>query len=240
MVLIGWYILLARSKMLFGTLMALFLLQRERAIRVYPKRTEKGITMIFAYTRVSTTDQNAERQHRAIEAYAADCGFQIDRFYEDQASGKDFSRPKYQALKESLRAGDLVIFKELDRMGRNMQQIKAEWHDLQQMGVEIIITDTPILNTSQKSDLEKTLISNIVFELLAYMAEKERSKIRARQAEGIAIARHQGKYKGRKPLAPENYDAVIKSWRQGDLTATEAMARLHMSKSTFYRRVRQW
>lgn len=193
--------------------------------------------MVFAYTRVSTSDQNAERQYVAISEYAQKHEIQIDRFYDDKASGKNFSRPKYQALKETLRQGDLVIFKELDRMGRNMEQIKSEWHDLQQMGVDIIITDTPILNTSQKSDLEKALISNIVFELLAYMAEKERQKILGRQAEGIAIAKAQGKYKGRKPLAPDNYDIVIKSWQNGNIKATDAMKQLGMSKSTFYRRV---
>lgn len=195
--------------------------------------------MIFAYTRVSTTDQNAERQCIAIAEYAQAHEIQIDRFYEDKASGKDFNRPKYQALKETLRQGDLVIFKELDRMGRNMEQIKSEWHDLQQMGVDIIITDTPILNTSQKSDLEKTLISNIVFELLAYMAEKERVKIHTRQAEGIAIAKAQGKYTGRKPIEPPDLDMVISKWKQGKLTAVTAMEQLGMSKSTFYRRVRE-
>ena len=195
--------------------------------------------MTFAYTRVSTTDQNAERQCIAIAEYAQAHEIQIDRFYEDKASGKDFNRPKYQALKETLRQGDLVIFKELDRMGRNMEQIKSEWHDLQQMGVDIIITDTPILNTSQKSDLEKTLISNIVFELLAYMAEKERVKIPTRQAEGIAIAKAQGKYTGRKPIEHPDFDVVISKWKQGKLTAVTAMEQLGMSKSTFYRRVRE-
>lgn len=193
--------------------------------------------MNFAYTRVSTTDQNAQRQVAAISSYAQEHGLQIDRFFEDKASGKDFSRPKYQALKETLRKGDLIIFKELDRMGRNMEQIKSEWHDLQQMGVDIIITDTPILNTSQKSDLEKTLISNIVLELLAYMAEKERQKILGRQAEGIAIAKAQGKYKGRKPIHHPDFNKIISNWKDGHITATKAMEQLGMSKSTFYRRV---
>ena len=195
--------------------------------------------MTFAYARVSTTEQNTDRQHLAIVEYTQANRIKIDRFYEDKASGKDFNRPKYQALKETLRQGDLVIFKELDRMGRNMEQIKSEWHDLQQMGVDIIITDTPILNTSKKSDLEKTLISNIVFELLAYMAEKERVKIHTRQAEGIAIAKAQGKYTGRKPIEHPDFDMVISKWKQGKLTAVTAMEQLGMSKSTFYRRVRE-
>ena len=194
--------------------------------------------MIFAYTRVSTTDQNAERQRIAIQNYADDHQLTVDRFFDDTASGKDFSRPKYQALKEVLRPGDLVIFKELDRIGRNMVQIKSEWNELQKLGVDVIITDTPILNTSQKSDLEKSLIAAIVFELLAYMAEKERQKILSRQAEGIAIAKAQGKYAGRKPIQPPDFERVVTQWQRGEITATEAMRRLGLSKSTFYRKVR--
>ena len=194
--------------------------------------------MIFAYTRVSTTDQNAERQRIAIQNYADEHQLAVDRFFDDTASGKDFSRPKYQALKEILRPGDLVIFKELDRMGRNMEQIKSEWNELQKLGVDVIITDTPILNTSQKSDLEKSLIAAIVFELLAYMAEKERQKILSRQAEGIAIAKAQGKYTGRKPIQPPNFDHVVAQWQNGEITAVEAMRRLKLSKSSFYRKVK--
>lgn len=195
--------------------------------------------MTFAYTRVSTTDQNAERQRIAIQNYADEHQLTVDRFFDDTASGKDFSRPKYQALKEILRPGDLVIFKELDRMGRNMEQIKSEWNELQKLGVDVIITDTPILNTSQKSDLEKSLIAAIVFELLAYMAEKERQKILSRQAEGIAIAKAQGKYTGRKPIQPPDFDQVVAQWQNGEITAAQAMNRLGLSKSTFYRKVRE-
>lgn len=195
--------------------------------------------MIFAYTRVSTTDQNAERQRIAIQNYAKEHQLTVDRFFDDTASGKDFGRPKYQALKEILRPGDLVIFKELDRMGRNMEQIKSEWNELQKLGVDVSITDTPILNTSQKSDLEKSLIAAIVFELLAYMAEKERQKILSRQAEGIAIAKAQGKYTGRKPIQPPNFERVVAQWQSGEITAVEATKRLNLSKSSFYRKVKQ-
>jgi len=194
--------------------------------------------VVFAYLRVSTAEQNSDRQRIALEEYAKLHGIVIDRFFEDKASGKDFGRPKYQALKEMLREGDLLIIKELDRMGRNMNQIKAEWQMLQQMGVDIIITDTPLLNTSEKSDLEKALISNIVFELLTYMAEKERQKILTRQAEGIAIAKSAGRYKGRKPIERENMDEVTQLWRSGEISAVEAMRQLDMTPSTFYRRMR--
>ena len=132
--------------------------------------------MTFEYTRVSTNDQNPERQHIAIAEYAAANGIVIDRAYEDKASGRDFQRPQYQAMKATLRAGDVVIIKELDRMGRNMEQIKREWQELQQIGASIIVTDTPLLNTANKTDLEKQLITNIVFELLAYAADMSGSK----------------------------------------------------------------
>lgn len=196
--------------------------------------------MTFEYTRVSTNDQNPERQHIAIAEYAAANGIVIDRAYEDKASGRDFQRPQYQAMKATLRAGDVVIIKELDRMGRNMEQIKREWQELQQIGASIIVTDTPLLNTANKTDLEKQLITNIVFELLAYMAEKERQKIHARQAEGIAIAKEQGKYKGRKPIVRAGFPKVYQAWKAGEITAVAAMERLQLSKATFYRKVREY
>ena len=105
------------------------------------------------------------------------------------------------------------------------------------MGVSIIVTDTPLLNTANKTDLEKQLITNIVFELLAYMAEKERQKIHARQAEGIAIAKQQGKYKGRKPIERADFPQVYKAWKE--ITAVAAMERLQLSKATFYRKVKE-
>lgn len=195
--------------------------------------------MIFEYDRVSTDEQNPERQHIAIAEYAAANNIKIDRTYEDKASGRNFQRPQYQAMKGTLRAGDTVIIKELDRMGRNMEQIKREWQELQQMDVSIIVTDTPLLNTANKTDLEKQLITNIVFELLAYMAEKERQKIHARQSEGIAIAKQQGKYKGRKPIERADFPQVYKAWKAGEITAVAAMERLQLSKATFYRKVKE-
>ena len=196
--------------------------------------------MTFEYTRVSTNDQNPERQHIAIAEYAAANGIVIDRAYEDKASGRDFQRPQYQAMKATLRAGDVVIIKELDRMGRNMEQIKREWQELQQIGASIIVTDTPLLNTANKTDLEKQLITNIVFELLAYMAEKERQKIHARQAEGIAAAKAAGRHLGRARAArPEGWEEVLALWRGGSITAVQAMDRLGMRKTTFYKLVRE-
>jgi DNA invertase Pin-like site-specific DNA recombinase len=128
--------------------------------------------MVFAYLRASTVQQSCERQAVAIEEYAADKGLTISRTFEEKASGKNFERPVYQSMKLTLRRGDTLIIKELDRLGRNMSQIKDEWRELEKLGVDIIVVDNELLNTANNTDLEKTLISNVVFELLSYMAQK--------------------------------------------------------------------
>jgi DNA invertase Pin-like site-specific DNA recombinase len=195
--------------------------------------------MIFAYARVSSSEQNTARQLQAFEDYAQREDLRIDRLYEEHASGKDFSREVYQAMKLSLRSGDTLIIKELDRLGRNMAQIKEEWDAIQKMGVEIIVIDTPILNTANKTDLEKSLIYNIVFELMAYLTEKERQKIKTRQAEGIEIAKKSGRYKGRKPIRCENFNEMYTKWKNKEISAVAAMKLTNLTKSTFYRKVRQ-
>lgn len=198
---------------------------------------------LFAYIRVSSTDQNTDRQIEAIETYCKDNKLELNErdVYIDKASGKDFNRPKYQALKHNLRHGDTLIIKELDRLGRNMEQIKEEWQELLKQGINIIVIDTPILNTTNKTDLEKNLISNIVFELLAYMAEKERLKIRQRQAEGIAVAKAQGKHLGRpKADFPKAWDEHYNEWKDGNITAVEAMKRLELTRCTFYNLVKRF
>ena len=196
--------------------------------------------MIFAYTRVSTVEQNTDRQIIALTEYAQNHDLTIDRTFTDKVTGKHFKRPQYQAMKSTLRTGDTLMLKELDRMGRDMEQIKIEWNELAKMGVDIIVTDTPILNTINKSDLEKTLISNIVFELLSYMAEKERVKILSRQAEGIAIAKVKGKYKGRKPIECNNFTEIYTQWKAGLITGVKAMELTKLTKPTFYRKVKEY
>lgn len=196
--------------------------------------------MIFAYVRVSSKEQNLDRQMDALKEYEKLNGIVIDRIYEDKLSGKDFNRPQYQALKWTLRKGDILIIKELDRLGRDMENIKKEWFEIQQMGVDIIVIDTPLLNTNNKSDLEKTLISNIVFELLSYIAEKERRKIKQRQREGIDSAKKKGKHLGR-PMnkLPENWNEVYESWKKGNIKTVDAIRQLNISKSAFYRNVKR-
>ena len=126
----------------------------------------------------------------------------------------------------------------LDRLGRSYEQMKLEWQELQQMGVEMVILDMPILNTREKSDLEKALIANIVFELLAYTAEKERRKIQMRQTEGIAIAKNKGVRFGRpKITVPSEFEAECAKWRDGNQSAIYTMQRLGLKRSTFYKLV---
>ncbi len=192
---------------------------------------------IFGYIRVSSKEQNTDRQKQALLKYGVD---ERD-IIEDKVSGKDFNRNEYLTLKNSLlRDVDTLVIKELDRLGRNMDMIKNEWQEIQSNGIDIVVLDTPVLNTKNKSDLEKKLIANIVFELLTYMAEKERIKIKTRQAEGIAIAKSKGLYKGRKKIINENFKNVYDDWKKGKLTAVKAIEMLDMKKSTFYRRVKEY
>lgn len=205
----------------------------------------------FAYIRVSSKEQNESRQIAAIKEYCKDNDIKLDDrdIIIDKQSGKDFNREGYQTLKTRLvRAGDTIIIKELDRLGRDMEQIKEEWQELTKAGINIIVIDTEILNTSNKSDLEKTLISNIVFELLSYMAEKERQKIRQRQREGIDQAQAQGKHLGRPGIdwssISDKQRELIKelypSWKAKEITAVKFMEQVDLKRNTFYKIIKEY
>ena len=193
---------------------------------------------LYGYARVSTREQNLDRQIEELKKY----GIEERDIITDKQSGKDFNRNGYKTLKESLlRKGDTLVIKELDRLGRDMEQIKQEWRALEEAGISLIVLDNPILNTKGKTDLEKKLISNIVFELLSYMAEKERQKIRQRQAEGIKIAQEQGKKFGRpKAEYPNNWEEIYNSWKEKNITAVVAMEKLNLKKNTFYKLVKEY
>jgi DNA invertase Pin-like site-specific DNA recombinase len=197
--------------------------------------------MTFAYLRVSSRSQELNRQREILDTYAEDNAVAIDRVFEEKASGKDFSRQVYQSLKLTLRQGDILIITELDRLGRNMEQIKTEWLELERVGVELIVIESDLLSTADKTDLERKLISNIVFELLSYVAEKERIKINERQRVGIKLAQQAGKYKGRGRIVVDasEFGRVYADWRTGKIKAVEAMRKLGLSKDTWYRRVRE-
>lgn len=190
------------------------------------------------YIRVSTKDQNEARQLEAMK----NLGISERDFYIDKQSGKNFNRPNYQAMKNAIRKDDILFVKELDRLGRNAQEIKKEWEDItQNKGAHIVIMDMPILDTRQyKNGLEK-VISSIVLELLSYMAEREREKINGRQAEGIAAAKNEGVVFGRpKQAINEEFKQAYTEWKQGNISAVEAMRRVNMKPNSWYRRVKEY
>ncbi|MEE4565908.1 recombinase family protein [Paenibacillus polymyxa] len=192
----------------------------------------------YGYIRVSTKDQNEARQLEAMQ----DLGIMERDYFIDKKSGKNFNRPQYQALKSVLRKGDILFIKELDRLGRNAEEIKREWQDItQEIGAHIVILDMPILDTRQYHNGLEKVISSIVLELLSYMAEREREKINGRQAEGIAAAKNNGVVFGRpKQEISDDFITVYEEWKQGSITAVEAMRYVEMKPNTFYRRVKEY
>ena len=194
----------------------------------------------YGYARVSSKDQHLDRQIQALIDYKIDPRDIIT----DKQSGKDFNREGYITLKNSLlRKGDTLVIKELDRLGRDMAMIKEEWQELQNNGINIVVLNTPILNTEGKSDLEKTLISNIVFELLSYLAEKERQKIKQRQREGIQALKNRngGKGIGRPCIDyPKNWEEVYKQWKAKEITGVKAMELLSLKKNSFYKLIKKY
>lgn len=159
----------------------------------------------------------------------------------DKQSGKDFNRPQYQILKNALREGDLLIIKSIDRLGRNYKEIMKEWQFItQDIKADIRVLDMELLDTSLHKDLLGSFISDLILQVLAYVAQQERENIKQRQAEGIAIAKAQGKHLGRpKAEFPQNFDMVYKEWKDGHITAKQAMAELGLKTTTFYKLVKE-
>lgn len=191
----------------------------------------------YGYARVSSTDQNEDRQLIALHQAGVD-----DKFiFIDKQSGKDFNRPQYQKLLRKLKAGDLLYIKSIDRLGRNYEEIQIQWRILtKEKGVDICVIDMPLLDTRRGKDLVGTFLSDIVLQVLSFVAENERNNIRQRQAEGIAAARARGVHLGR-PVkeAPADFDRIVKAWEKKEITMAEAMQMTGMSETTFYRRRRE-
>lgn len=185
----------------------------------------------YGYIRVSTKEQNEDRQVIAMEEY----GVQKEHMYLDKQSGKDFERQAYRRLLRRLKEGDVLVIKSIDRLGRNYEEILDQWKYLtREKGVCIVVLDMPILNTGQERDLTQKLISDIVLQLLSYVAETERNFIRQRQAEGIAAAKSRGVKFGRKPMKrPDNYNTVAAQWQAGKISARGAAKALGVTHRTF-------
>lgn len=190
------------------------------------------MTKTFAYIRVSTREQNENRQLDSLT------GLKIDEIVVEKASGKNFiGREKYQQMKSQLRQGDMLIIKSIDRLGRNYKQICKEWESLVNMGVDIQVLDMPILNTrNNQNGLTGMLITDIVLKLLGYVAERERDNIKTRQAEGIASAKTRGVKFGR-PIAeiPKDFIRAYELYKQGLIKVKDVMSMCNIAKSTFYK-----
>lgn len=198
--------------------------------------------MIFGYIRVSSKDQNPERQFRAIKEFEKN--IEDKNIYIDKQTGKDFNRKSYQKLKNILRKGDILIVKELDRLGRNKEMIKDELNELSNKGINIKILNIPttLIVLPEESSWVIKMVNNILIEVLAAIAEEERTKIRQRQSEGIAIAKAEGKYKGRKAdELPKNFPNLYNRWKEGMITAVEFTKILgYKSRNTTYRKIKQY
>ena len=191
----------------------------------------------YGYIRVSTKEQNEDRQLAAMREF----GVEDSRIVLDKQSGKDFNRPGYRRLVEKLKAGDTLVIKSIDRLGRNYEEILEQWRLLtKEKQVAIAVLDMPLLDTRQGRDLTGVLIADIVLQLLSYVAQTEREFNRQRQAEGIAAAKARGVHFGRRfKDRGENYESVMAAWRRGDISGRAAARELGVSHGTFQRWCRE-
>ncbi len=193
---------------------------------------------VYGYIRVSTKEQNEDRQRIAMTEMQVPDG----AVFMDKLSGKDFNRPQYQRLLKKLKPGDLLYVKSIDRLGRNYQEIIEQWRIItKERQADIVVIDMPLLDTRRGKDLMGTLIADIVLQLLSFVAENERVNIRTRQAEGIAAAKRRGVRFGRPTKAtPKAFGKLVAAWEQKRLTLPQVLLQCHMSEATFYRRLRAY
>lgn len=192
----------------------------------------------YAYIRVSSRDQNEDRQLNAIH----ELNVPEKNIYIDKQSGKDFDRPQYIRLISKLNKGDLLYIKSIDRLGRNYEEILEQWRLLvRTKSIDIVVLDMPLLDTRRGKDLMGTFLSDVVLQVLSFVAENERLNIRQRQAEGIAAAKKKGVHFGRpsKPL-PKDFDYIYWQWQSGKITGTEAARKCGLPLSTFRYRAKNY
>lgn len=189
--------------------------------------------MTYGYVRVSSRDQNEERQLIAMQNF----GIDQKQIFLDKQSGKDFERPQYQKLLRKLKSGDTLVIKSIDRLGRNYDEILVQWRTItKQKKAAIVVLDIPLLDTRQNRDLTGTLIADIVLQLLSYVAQTEREFIKQRQKEGIAAAKARGVRFGRMPMErPAEYNDVYLLWKQEEISARAAGRLLGITHKTFLR-----
>ena len=191
----------------------------------------------YGYVRVSSTDQNEDRQMIALSEY----NIPKKNIYMDKQSGKDFDRPQYKKLTRKLKSGDLLYIMSIDRLGRNYEEIQKQWRILtKDIGIDICVLDMPLLDTRQGKDLMGTFIADLVLQILSFAAQNERENIKKRQADGIAAAKTRGVKFGRPDIsAPYDFADIVNRWEKGTITLKKALKICGMSRSTFYRRRRE-
>lgn len=192
---------------------------------------------VYGYVRVSSLEQNEDRQMIALKG----AGVSDHSIFMDKQSGKDFHRENYEKMVCSLQKGDLLYIISIDRLGRNYAEIQNQWRILtKEIGIDICVLDMPLLDTRNGKDLMGTFIADLVLQILSFVAENERENIRKRQEEGIAAAKERGVRFGRpEAVVPDDFEKIVRAWERGQIRLQQALERCQISKSTFYRRLRE-
>jgi DNA invertase Pin-like site-specific DNA recombinase len=192
---------------------------------------------IYGYIRVSSTDQNEDRQRIAL----SELGVDEKNIYMDKLSGKDFNRPQYKKMVRKLKSGDLLYILSIDRLGRNYAEIQNQWRILtKDIGIDMCVIDMPLLDTRTCKDLMGTFIADLVLQILSFVAQSERENIKKRQAQGIAAAKAKGVRMGRPVKSvPDNFADLVKMWKKKKIPLEQVLQECNMSEATFYRRLRE-
>ncbi len=195
------------------------------------------MSKVYGYVRVSSADQNEYRQMIVMKQV----GVPEENIFMDKQSGKDFDWPDYKRLVRRLREGDLLYILSIDRLGRNYEEIQNQWRILtKEKGIDIVVIDMPLLDTRQGKNLMGTFIADLVLQILSFVAQSKREKIRERQKQGIAAAKARGVRFGRpEKVPPENFPELVKQWENKKLPLQDLLKECGMSKATFYRRLRE-
>lgn len=201
-------------------------------------RKEKKLATTYGYIRVSSRDQNEDRQIIAM----GEQKIPKSNIFMDKQSRKDFKWPQYRRMVRRFKKDDLLYISSIDRLGRNYEEILEQWRILtKEKGIDIVVLDMPLLDTRRGKDLMGTFLSDIVLQVLSFVAENERSNIRKRQAEGIAAAKARGVRFGRPEIeVPEYFGQVVRAWENKEISIQEAALKCGICKATFYRRLREY
>ncbi len=193
---------------------------------------------VYGYVRVSSMEQNEDRQMAALKQ----AGVITGNIFMDKQSGKDFHRTNYEKMASLLQEGDLLYILSIDRLGRNYVEIQNQWRILtKEIGIDICVIDMPLLDTRNGKDLMGTFIADLVLQILSFVAENERENIRKRQEQGIAAAKKRGVRFGRPEASmPDNFGEIIKKWESGKIKFDDAIQECNMSQATFYRRLKEY